>query len=194
MWNWDSKIGGGLVIANHLDQSVRWANQKYWAAVRSYITCYTLRASPAVCFQYVTMQKCFSHPSFGYFLFFQPRTHKNWNWDSKIGGGTSNSKPPGPISMMGQSEILSSSQVISITLFSFLQVHNVALYQPTANAAMMPSQNHFPEPNRHICTVQDDRFYYTLFFSAGAQCCCCAFVPATAKSALMLRAETIFQS
>jgi hypothetical protein len=62
-WNWDSKIGGGLVIANHLDQSVWWANRKYWAAVRSYITCYTLRASPAVRFQYVSLQKYFSHPS-----------------------------------------------------------------------------------------------------------------------------------
>ncbi len=30
-------IGGGLLIANHLDQSLWWANQKYWAVVRSYL-------------------------------------------------------------------------------------------------------------------------------------------------------------
>jgi hypothetical protein len=32
--------------------------------------------------------------------------------------GTTNNKPPGPIIMMGQSETLSSSQIIFITLFS----------------------------------------------------------------------------
>ncbi len=31
------QIGGGLLIANHLDQSLWWANQKYWVAVRSYL-------------------------------------------------------------------------------------------------------------------------------------------------------------
>ncbi len=38
------------------------------------------------------------------FFFFStsPRTHNNWNWDSKIGGGTTNSKLPGPISTMGE--------------------------------------------------------------------------------------------
>jgi hypothetical protein len=30
-------IGGGLRIANHMDQSLWWANQKHWAAVRSYL-------------------------------------------------------------------------------------------------------------------------------------------------------------
>jgi len=28
---------GGLLIANHRDQSLWWANQKHWAAVRSYL-------------------------------------------------------------------------------------------------------------------------------------------------------------
>jgi hypothetical protein len=28
---------GGLLIANHTDQSLRWANQKHWASVRSYL-------------------------------------------------------------------------------------------------------------------------------------------------------------
>jgi hypothetical protein len=31
------QIGGGLLITNHLDQSLWWANQKHWAAVRSYL-------------------------------------------------------------------------------------------------------------------------------------------------------------
>ncbi len=31
------EIGGGLLIAKHLDQSLRWANQTHWAAVRSYL-------------------------------------------------------------------------------------------------------------------------------------------------------------
>jgi hypothetical protein len=31
------QIGGGLLIANHMDQSLWWANQKPWAAVRSYL-------------------------------------------------------------------------------------------------------------------------------------------------------------
>jgi hypothetical protein len=31
------QIGEGLLIANHLDQSLWWANQKHWAAVRSYL-------------------------------------------------------------------------------------------------------------------------------------------------------------
>jgi hypothetical protein len=31
------QIAGGLLITNHLDQSLWWANQKHWAAVRSYL-------------------------------------------------------------------------------------------------------------------------------------------------------------
>jgi hypothetical protein len=31
------QIGGALQIANHLDQSLWWANEKHWAAVRSYL-------------------------------------------------------------------------------------------------------------------------------------------------------------
>jgi hypothetical protein len=31
------QIGGGLLIANHTDESLWWANQKHWAAVRSYL-------------------------------------------------------------------------------------------------------------------------------------------------------------
>ncbi len=31
------QIGGGLLIANHLDESLRFANQKHWAAIKSYL-------------------------------------------------------------------------------------------------------------------------------------------------------------
>jgi hypothetical protein len=31
------QIGRGLLIANHLDQSLWWGNQKHWSAVRSYL-------------------------------------------------------------------------------------------------------------------------------------------------------------
>ncbi len=31
------QIGGRLLIANHMDQPLWWVNQKYWAAVRSYL-------------------------------------------------------------------------------------------------------------------------------------------------------------
>jgi hypothetical protein len=33
----ETHSGGGLLIANHLFQSLWWANEKYWAAVRSYL-------------------------------------------------------------------------------------------------------------------------------------------------------------
>ncbi len=32
-----TQIGGRLLIANHLDESLWWANQRNWAAVRSYL-------------------------------------------------------------------------------------------------------------------------------------------------------------
>jgi hypothetical protein len=35
------QIGGGLLIANHMDQSLRWANQKHWTAVRSFLQVHT---------------------------------------------------------------------------------------------------------------------------------------------------------
>ncbi len=38
MWNWDkSKYVGGLLIANHLDESLWWANPKHWAGVSSHL-------------------------------------------------------------------------------------------------------------------------------------------------------------
>jgi hypothetical protein len=35
--NLGEQIGGGILIANHLDQSLWWADQKLWSPVRSYL-------------------------------------------------------------------------------------------------------------------------------------------------------------
>ncbi len=40
------QIGGGLLIANHMDQLLWWANQKHWAAVRSYLVHSFLQRAP----------------------------------------------------------------------------------------------------------------------------------------------------
>jgi hypothetical protein len=40
------QIGRGVLTANHLDQSLWWANQKYWTAVRSYLL-HPFRSSPS---------------------------------------------------------------------------------------------------------------------------------------------------
>jgi hypothetical protein len=51
-----------------------------------------------------------------YSLFFNPTDETETGTANRW--GTTNSKPPGPMSMMGQSETLSNSQIIFITLFS----------------------------------------------------------------------------
>jgi hypothetical protein len=72
----------------------------------------TERASPAV----VTMWKKFTS-KFSYLLFFSNPTHQTRTWTANR-WETTNSKPPGQIIMIDQSEIESDSQIISITLFS----------------------------------------------------------------------------
>ncbi len=88
--------------------------------------CMNVSASPAVAHtQYVTLQKYFSHPRFGYLLFCNP-TYETETGTQQIGRGTSNSKPPGPIITMAQSEHWAS--VRSYLLHSsFLQVHSAAV-------------------------------------------------------------------
>jgi hypothetical protein len=77
--------------------------------------------------QYVTLQKCFSHPSLVIYCFAtQPR---KLNLGTANRWGTTNSKPHGPIVMMGRSETLITSQVLFITLFS-AGVHIVWIEQP----------------------------------------------------------------
>jgi hypothetical protein len=68
--------------------------------------------------QYVTPQKYFSHPSSVIYSFFFNPTHKT---ESGIANRCeiTNSKPPGPIIMMGQSETLTSNQIIFVTLFGY---------------------------------------------------------------------------
>jgi hypothetical protein len=60
--------------------------------------------------------KIFFRSKFSYSLFFNPTDESETGtanrWETTI------SKPPGPISMLGQSETLSNSQIIFITLFS----------------------------------------------------------------------------
>jgi hypothetical protein len=77
--------------------------------------------------EYVTLQKYFSHPSSD-IHFFNP-IHKTKTGTANR-WGTTNSKPQGPIIMMGQSEILSSSHIIFITLFSASTQHCCAFNQP----------------------------------------------------------------
>ncbi len=75
-----------------------------------------LRASPVV-LQYGTLQKYISHPGLVMYSSFatppmKTKTGTANRWQ------TTDSKPPGPGIMMGQSETLSSSHIIFITLFS----------------------------------------------------------------------------
>jgi hypothetical protein len=59
------------------------------------------------CAQYVILCKKLSHPSFSYVLFYNS-THKTETGTTNR-WGTTNSKSPGQIIMMGQAETLSSS-------------------------------------------------------------------------------------
>jgi hypothetical protein len=72
-----------------------------------------------------------------------------------VGDLTTNSKPLGQIIMMGQSETMSSSLIIFITLFS-------TGLPAVAMDAIMQRQNYFPEPNRQnlkfflqLCRITD---------------------------------------
>jgi hypothetical protein len=78
---------------------------------------------------------------------------------------TTNSKPPGPIITMSQSETLKDSQII---LHSFLQVHSVvAPFTNPSNCAIMLSQNDLPEPNGHILTFLHPIFLEDYILSAA---------------------------
>jgi hypothetical protein len=114
-------------------------------------------------------------------FFFQPRTHKNWNWDSKIGGGLLIANH------LDQSVWWANQKhwaaVRSYLLHSFLFCRCIMLLHSllaTANSVLMPSQNHFPEPNRHILTCLHlfvlcrmiICILHSLLLSAGAQFCC----------------------
>jgi hypothetical protein len=66
--------------------------------------------------RYVTRHNSFSHPTLVIYVW---QSHPvKMKLGQQIGGGTTNSKPHGPIFMIDQSETLSSSQIIFSTLFS----------------------------------------------------------------------------
>jgi hypothetical protein len=69
------------------------------------------------CSPYVTLHKYFSHPSLVIHFFSTPLMKLKLGQGTAKRWGTTISKPPGRISMMGESETLSNSQIILITLF-----------------------------------------------------------------------------
>jgi hypothetical protein len=68
--------------------------------------------------------------------------------ETAMGGGTTNSKPPGSIIMIGQSETVSSTQIIFITFCSRF----TAVIPGSALYAHMMGQKHFLEPYPHVLT------------------------------------------
>ncbi len=119
--------------------------------------CRDLRASPGSA-QYVTLQKCFSHPSL--VIYFFPNT----------------TPQPPPRKKTNQSETGSSSQIIFITLFSGrctrceITSNKKLLISP--KCAETVAQNHFAEPNQDVLTSLHPIFNFqshTLSTPASAQ-------------------------
>jgi hypothetical protein len=84
------------------------------------------------------LAKIFFASKFSYLLLFSPTPKLR----QQIGGGSTNSKPPGPIIVMGQSETLISSQIKLITLFSPSGQRWCAFHQPRRFS-------NYAEPNWH---------------------------------------------
>ncbi len=82
--------------------------------------------------QYVTLGKYFSHPSLVLYSLATPPLKVKLG--EQIGGGLINSKPLGPIIMMGQWKALSSNWIIFITLFSGGAQRCCPFYQPRQSA------------------------------------------------------------
>jgi len=106
----------------------------YWAQLEMH-----LEQAPMVVLNMWPCKNIFSHASLVlYFLVTPPtkletRTSNRW--------GTTNNKPPGPISTMGQSETLNSSQVLFITLFLCRCTASLlGLLQATAHGAIILSE------------------------------------------------------
>jgi hypothetical protein len=91
--------------------------------------------------------KIFFTSKFSYVLFCNP-THKT-ETETTNRWGTSNSKPLGLIIMMGQSKILSSCQMLFISLL-YRVTQILRLLPVMASCAIMLIENNFPEPNWHI--------------------------------------------
>jgi hypothetical protein len=103
--------------------------------------------------QYVTLlQQIFFTSKFSYLLFCNP-IHKKLKLRTASVWGTTNSKPPELIIiMMDQLEILSTIQIIFIIHFSAGAQTLLRLWPATTNCAIMLSQSHFLDPNRHVLT------------------------------------------
>jgi hypothetical protein len=63
----------------------------------------------------VTLQNNSSHPSLVIYFFCNPTHYTELGAANTL--GITNSKPPGPIIMMGESETLSKCEIIFVTLF-----------------------------------------------------------------------------
>ncbi len=113
-------------------------------------SCHSISSSA----QYVTQEKYCSHLKFIYFLATPPLKLKQ-----QIGAGQLIANH------VDQSlwSPLTSSQIIFITLFVAGAKRWCAFYQLTLDWSIMLSQNHFPEPNRHILT------FFIQFYYAGSK-------------------------
>ncbi len=83
--------------------------------------------------EYETLRKYISHPSLVIYSF--ATLPIKLKLGQEMGGGSTNSKAPGPIITMSQSDTLTEQQLDHIYY--------------TATWAIMRGQNHFAEPNRH---------------------------------------------
>ncbi len=101
--------------------------------------------------QFVTLQKMSFTSKFSYYYFVTPPINSNWRANR---WRTTNSKPPGRIIMMHESEN-TEQQVRSYLLHSSLNVHIFAApftSPPRTVRSILRSQNDSPEPNQHVLT------------------------------------------
>ncbi len=133
-----------------------------------------VRAYPGVLRKIVTMSKRIFTFTFNYLLFFCNPSHKTETGTAKR-WGTTNSKPLGPIIIMGQK-----LDHIYCTLFcrytAFLR-----LFVATANDAIMLSQNQFPEPKpiswaKPTCFDISSSVQDHTHTEHGWRCCSCEVV------------------
>ncbi len=138
----EQQIGGGLLIANHQDQSLWWANDKHWVAVRSYLLhSFCAGAQRCCCAFYNPAATCAivlftSRGNMCNCAFYKLQQHV-------------------------QLCFLQASATFAIVLStSPSNLRNCAFYKPqqhvqlyflqaSATFAIVLSQNHFLEPNQH---------------------------------------------
>jgi len=104
--------------------------------------------------------KIYFTSKFSYVLFCDP-THKTEIRTARR-GATANSKPPGPIIMMGQSETLSSRLIIFITLFSAGAQRCCACYKPLQHMQLCAAKTIF------LSQTGIDWVFFIQFYCAGS--------------------------